>query len=147
MLADADTPSVIRAWSDGDCAPGRKLWSRLADMGVLELGGCPVELVIAFEELGRAAVPGPYVESVAVLPALLPGFEPGVMATVAVPPHVPYALDAAVSDIVYVVDEGTIWTAAAERELQSVDRARRLAEVHPVSPVARIDGTPAFDLG
>src|ERR1700709_2135746 len=80
LLAAADTPSVIRSWSRGDHAPGRKLWSRLAEQGVLSLnlpaehggfGATAVDLVLAFEQLGRAAVPGPYVESVAVLPALL----------------------------------------------------------------------------
>src|SRR5213082_30633 len=82
LLADADPPSVIRAWAPGDTAPGRKLWARLAEQGVLALalpephggfGATPVDLVLAFEQLGRAAVPGPYVESVAVLPALLTG--------------------------------------------------------------------------
>ncbi|MBO0518312.1 acyl-CoA dehydrogenase family protein, partial [Streptomyces beijiangensis] len=58
----------------GDPAPGLALWSRLADAGVFALavpeayegvGPLPVELAAAFVELGRHAVPGPVVETVA----------------------------------------------------------------------------------
>ncbi|MFE2536096.1 acyl-CoA dehydrogenase family protein [Streptomyces sp. NPDC059371] len=74
MLAAADTPSAVRAWAGGDHAPGRALWSRLAEAGVFALavpeayegvGPLPVELAVAFVELGRHAVPGPVVETVA----------------------------------------------------------------------------------
>ncbi|WP_406836858.1 acyl-CoA dehydrogenase family protein [Streptomyces sp. AHU1] len=74
MLAAADTPSAVRAWADGDHAPGRALWSRLAEAGVFTLavpeeyegvGPLPVDLAAAFVELGRHAVPGPVVETVA----------------------------------------------------------------------------------
>ena len=61
----------------------------------------PVEVCVAFEALGRHAVPGPWVESAAYLPVAL-GREVEGIATVAVPPHVPYALDADVADEVYV---------------------------------------------
>src|SRR5881227_2309404 len=66
MLASADVPSTVRGWAAGDAAPGRKLWARLTEMGLAELAAEPVGLVLAFEELGRAAAPGPYVESIAV---------------------------------------------------------------------------------
>jgi hypothetical protein len=75
MLTAAGTPAVVRAWSAGDHGPGRALWSRLADAGVFALAvpdahqglnPHPVELVVAFEQLGRHAVPGPLVETVAV---------------------------------------------------------------------------------
>ncbi len=55
---------------------------------------------MAFEALGRYAVPGPWVESAAYLPVLL-GREIDDVATVAVPPHVPFALDADVADTVH----------------------------------------------
>ncbi|AZS87857.1 acyl-CoA dehydrogenase [Streptomyces griseoviridis] len=73
MLTAARTPAVIRSWSAGDHGAGRALWSRLADAGVFALavpeadgglGPRPVELVVAFVELGRHAVPGPLVETV-----------------------------------------------------------------------------------
>jgi alkylation response protein AidB-like acyl-CoA dehydrogenase len=112
LLAAADTPKVARAWADGDHEPGLKLWSRLAEQGVTSLADEPVFLAVAFERLGFHAVPGPWVESVAYL-----GLEEGI-GTVAVPPHVPYALDADVTDR---RDVGTMHV--------SVDRTRRLFEV------------------
>ncbi|WP_042416171.1 acyl-CoA dehydrogenase family protein, partial [Streptacidiphilus anmyonensis] len=74
MLAAADTPSAARAWARGDHTPGRALWDRLAKAGVFALavpeqfdgaGPLPLELSLAFEALGRHAVPGPAVETVA----------------------------------------------------------------------------------
>ncbi|MEV0452426.1 acyl-CoA dehydrogenase family protein [Streptomyces sp. NPDC050600] len=74
MLSAADTPGAVRAWEAGDTAPGRALWTRLAEAGVFALavperhdglGPLPLELAVAFTELGRHAVPGPLVETVA----------------------------------------------------------------------------------
>ena len=127
LLSSSDTVAVARAWADGDSAPGLKLWARLAEQGVLSLAtdATPVELVIAFEALGRYAVPGPWVESAAYLPVAL-GREVDGVATLALPPHVPYALDADVADVVYVVS-----TPATEVGdlVGSVDRTRRLFSV------------------
>ncbi|MGI5374665.1 acyl-CoA dehydrogenase family protein [Streptomyces sp. CA-251387] len=86
MLTAADTPAAVREWSRGEHARGRALWSRIAEAGVFALavpeayeglGSRPVELALAFVELGRHAVPGPLVETVsaAVLLAGLP--DPG----------------------------------------------------------------------
>ncbi|KQW53031.1 acyl-CoA dehydrogenase [Nocardioides sp. Root1257] len=124
LLSNADTVAVARAWADGDHEPGVKLWGRLAEMGVTSLADEPVFLVLAFERLGYHAVPGPYVESIAYLAR-----DEGI-ATVAVPPHVPYALDADVADVPYV---GPMRV--------SVDRTRRLFEVETPSPTDRT----AFD--
>src|SRR5215467_3520943 len=55
LLASSDVPVAVRAWAAGDFGPGRKLWTRLDDLGLRELAGDPVGLVLAFEELGRAA--------------------------------------------------------------------------------------------
>jgi alkylation response protein AidB-like acyl-CoA dehydrogenase len=83
MLTAADTPSVIRDWSRGKHDSGRALWSRIAEAGVFALavpeeyggfGPRPVELAVAFVELGRHAVPGPLVETVAAAALLT---EPG----------------------------------------------------------------------
>lgn len=74
MLGASGTPGVARAWATGDHRPGRALWTRIARAGVFGLavpeqhggsGLLPVELALAFEELGRHAVPGPLVETVA----------------------------------------------------------------------------------
>jgi len=127
LLASSDTVAVARAWAEGDHEPGLKLWARLAEQGLLMLAteATPVELVIAFEALGRHAVPGPWVESAAYLPLAL-GAEVDGVATVALPPHVPFALDADVADRVYV---GASPATSVGDLRVSVDRARRLFEV------------------
>lgn len=166
LLAAADTPAIVRAWSTGDLDPGRKLWSRLADQGVLALGlaeadggfgATAVDLVLAFEQLGRAAVPGPYVESVAVLPALLSGTTDAqrltsigagtTVATVAAPPRVPFALDAQAADLCYLALDGHLHRAECGSPLASVDRARRISEVSAVEDLGAIDAAPALRLG
>ena len=61
-------------------APFRPLWARLAEIGVTGLavpaqrgglGASPADLVVAAEELGHHAVPGPLAESLAAVPTLL----------------------------------------------------------------------------
>jgi alkylation response protein AidB-like acyl-CoA dehydrogenase len=156
LLDNSDTPAVARSWASGDPTPGRKLWTRLSDQGVLALvvpeqrgglGGTPVDLVLAFIELGRAAVPGPYAESGAVLPLLGVDVDDDTMATLALPPHVPYALDAVVSNAVYLLHDGALHTAQIVGERRSVDAARRLAKVVAHRRVTAVDPEPAFRLG
>ncbi len=127
LLAAADTAAVARAWADADHEPGLTLWSRLAEQGltVLATEATPVEVAIAFEALGRHAVPGPWVESAVYLPLAL-GREVEGIATVAVPPHVPYALDADIADQVYLGN--ALASGVGDRHV-SVDRTRRLFEV------------------
>ncbi|WP_406371036.1 acyl-CoA/acyl-ACP dehydrogenase [Streptomyces sp. NBC_00647] len=147
MLTSADTPSAVRAWAAGDHAPGRALWSRLAEAGVFALavpeayegvGLLPVELAVAFVELGRHAVPGPVVETVAAAvllselgepgPAerLLPGLASGkTVATFA--PAGAYALDADAAALL-VVEGETLRRAPGHGPVRaSVDPSRRLA--------------------
>jgi alkylation response protein AidB-like acyl-CoA dehydrogenase len=147
LLAAADVPTAVRAWGAGDFAPGRKLWQRLAELGLMDLGAHPVELVMAFEEVGRAAVPGPYVESVAVLPTLLPDADPDAMATLAMPPHVPVALDGAAADRVYLVDGSSLSTATVGATIESVDKARLLTEVVAADSLGEVDPAAGFDRG
>ncbi|MDC0770043.1 acyl-CoA dehydrogenase family protein [Streptomyces sp. HD] len=132
MLARSDTPSVIRDWSRGEHARGRALWSRIAEAGVFALavpeayeglGPRPVELAVAFVELGRHAVPGPLVETVAAA-ALLAGIpEPGpakrllpalgageAMVTLS---HAGYALDADAADLRLAVSGADVPTGSA----------------------------------
>ena len=80
LLADADVPNAARRWASGDPASGLAVWRRLADLGVTALavpekqgglGASPLDLVVACEELGHHAVPGPVAESLAAGPALL----------------------------------------------------------------------------
>ncbi|MGI9084929.1 MAG: acyl-CoA dehydrogenase family protein [Aeromicrobium sp.] len=148
LLSKANTPAVNRAWADGDHEPGLKLWSRLADLGVTVLAteATPVEVVVAFEALGRHAVPGPWVESAAYLPVALPAEDLSERrATVAVPPQVPHALDADIVDEAYVVGDG-LHTAIAGDQVTSVDGSRRLFTVDAGEPVEHGDLDAAFEL-
>ena len=151
LLAASDTAAVARAWADGDPAPGLALWKRLADQGLTMLAteASPVEVCVAFEALGRHGVPGPWVESAAYLPVAL-GREVDGIATVALPPHVPYALDADVADHVYV---GTSPADSVGPPIASVDRSRRLfrvagsGETHPAAFELAVLATSAQLLG
>jgi alkylation response protein AidB-like acyl-CoA dehydrogenase len=160
LLTAADTPAAARAWAAGDPEPGLKLWRRLTDVGVSALlvpaehgglGATTVDLVVAFEALGRFAVPGPWVESAAYLPtaatdgALLERVASGAVATVAVRPHTPRALDADVASEVYAVSDGTLRHATAGSLHRSVDPARRLFDLTPGDLVADVDEGQAFD--
>jgi acyl-CoA dehydrogenase-like protein len=127
LLSAAAVPTAVRAWAAGEHGPGLEILAKLAKIGVNELAEYPVELVVVFEELGRHAVPGPLIESYAIAPALGLSAE---LATVAVPPHVPYALDADVATP-FVVTGDAVCHAEVGAPLTSVDPARRLFEVTP----------------
>jgi hypothetical protein len=82
LLSAADVPAAARAWAAGDRAPGRAVWRELAGLGVTGLavperhgglGASPLDLVVACQELGHHAVPGPVAESLAAVPVLLAG--------------------------------------------------------------------------
>ncbi|MGA6166533.1 acyl-CoA dehydrogenase family protein [Amycolatopsis magusensis] len=147
-LSTADCDAAARAWAEDDLGPGMKLWHGLSALGLLDLldsGGSLVDLVVAFERLGYHAVPGPWVETAAVLPALAIG-SGGRPASVVLPPHVPYGLDADVADLrLLLVDDGVHEFEPGER-LESVDRARRLFRPEPGARIG--DGVPlAFEHG
>ncbi|WUB39061.1 acyl-CoA dehydrogenase family protein [Streptomyces sp. NBC_00588] len=160
MLAAADTPSVVRDWSRGDHTSGRALWSRIAEAGVFSLavaekyGGMglrPVELTVAFIELGRHAVPGPLVETVAAAvlldglddacPAerLLPTLASG--ASVATFTTGRYALDADMADVLLAVTDPC--TAAPRPEVPGPPPAATLYVTpppdHPEGPPTPAD--------
>ncbi|NDU77025.1 acyl-CoA dehydrogenase [Actinomadura sp. DSM 109109] len=138
LLGGAGTAAAARAWAAGDTGPGRALWSAVAGAGAFavavpeDAGGAgllPVELAVAAEELGRAAAPGPYVETLAAA-ELLGGTpwpsriaEGGAVVTLAVP----HALDADVADLVLTADG--VERAATGEAVASLDPARRLFRV------------------
>ena len=162
-LAAADVPAAIRAWSSGDTGPGRKVWATLADLGVTALavseefdgiGAHPVDLVVAAERLGRWGVPGPVTESIAVAPILLADDERSValasgelIATVAMPPLTPRAVDADTAGLVLLARDGEASDAAAGREHESVDPARRLFDVTATGAARNADTARAFEYG
>lgn len=175
LLADAKTPAVIRSWGAGELDPGRAVLRQLADAGVTGLaiserfGGLdahPVDLVVAFTEIGRSGVPGPLVEMAAAIPALLqrlpdeslaqrwlPGIADGtVLASLVSLPSVPRALDGDIADVVFRIEEDKLEQVTVTAKLDSVDAARRLFDVESASQLAQGDeiraaGTAAFDAG
>jgi alkylation response protein AidB-like acyl-CoA dehydrogenase len=149
LLAASDTVAVARAWADGDHEPGLKLWSRLAEQGVTELAGedTTVELCVAFEALGRHGVPGPWVESAAVLPLVLGRDLSGTIASLAMPPQVPYALDADIADEVFVLVDGTLHSGTVGEPVGSVDRTRHLFTVTPGEVVETVELTGGLGAG
>ncbi|MFI5791837.1 acyl-CoA dehydrogenase family protein [Streptomyces sp. NPDC051677] len=150
MLTAAETPSVVRDWSRGEQTSGRALWARIAEAGVFALaipeayqglGLRPVELAVAFVELGRHAVPGPLVETVAAaalfadpgpagrfLPALAAGES---MATAAY--EGAYALDGDAAAVHLALGAGGLRLAPGHDGTvrPSLDPARRLTRLLP----------------
>lgn len=113
----------------------------LAAIGITELTD-PVDLVVAFEELGHHAVPGPLVESIAVVPVFVTCEG---TASVAFPPHVPYAPEA---DAYFLVEDNTLREARPGAEVTSVDPTRRLFELIGGPVIATgVPADRAFDLG
>ena len=149
LLAASDTASVARAWAGGDHEPGLKLWTRLAQQGVTELSGedTTVELCLAFEALGRHAVPGPWVESAAVLPLALGRDLSETIASLAAPPQVPYAPDADVASELFVVHDGRLHAATIDAPVRSVDRTRHLFQLVPGDEVDTVELHDALALG
>ena len=177
MLGRADVPAAARRWADGDLAPGLALWRRLAGLGVTALavpekrgglGASPLDLVVACEELGHHALPGPVAESLAAVPALLAGLEdagepPGacgewlaglaagdLIATLAMPPRLPFAADAGAAGLVLLAEDGVVRRARLGATHRSVDPARSLSEAHGGEVLARDAGAAAaraLDLG
>jgi alkylation response protein AidB-like acyl-CoA dehydrogenase len=163
-LAAADVPGAVRAWSRGDTAPGRKVWAQLADLGVTALavpeqfdglGAHAVDLVVALERLGRWCVPGPIAESVAVAPVLMADDDRcaalaagELIATVALLPQAPRAIDADTAGLVLRADSGgQVSEANAGEQHQSVDPSRRLFDVTPTGTTWDADVACAYEFG
>jgi alkylation response protein AidB-like acyl-CoA dehydrogenase len=178
MLAAADVPAAARSWAGGDRKPGLEIWRSLAETGVTglmvapEFGGLgaePADLVIACEEIGHHAVPGPAAESLAAVPELLAAVRAGqqavfapervagwleslasgeLIATCAAPPLLPYAADADCAGLVLVAEAGELNLARKLGLHQSVDATRTLTEVTAGEAVAQgLDAARALDLG
>ncbi|MEV6110667.1 acyl-CoA dehydrogenase family protein [Streptomyces sp. NPDC051940] len=154
LLGGAGVPATARAWAAGDHGPGRKLWSRLAGLGVTALripeasggvGGSCLDVAVAFEQLGRHAVPGPWIETAVLAPAL-PAGTPRLdeiaagelLVSVAAPPHTPRALDADTADRVLLLDGRELSAAAAGKARTSMDPTRRLFEVVRGEPLGTV---------
>ena len=162
-LGAADLPGAVRAWSAGDVAPGRKVWEQLANLGVTALavpekfdglGADPVDVVVALERLGRWCVPGPVAESIAVAPVLLADDDRcaelasgELIATVALPPDAPRAVDAEAAGLVLLATDEGVGDGAAGECHQSVDPSRRLYDVTATGDSWQADVKRAYEFG
>lgn len=162
-LGAADLPAAVRAWGDGDTAPARKVWARLADLGVTALlvpekydgiDADPIDLVVALERLGRWGVPGPVAESIAVAPILLADDDRSaalaygeLIATVALPPLVPRAVDADAAGLILFADNAQVWDGVAGQQHESVDPSRKLFDVSASGDPQSADVARAFEFG
>ena len=162
-LAAADVPGAVRSWANSDTTPGRKVWAQLAELGVTALvvdeefdglGAHPVDLVVACERLGRWCVPGPVTESIAVAPVLLADDERRaalaageLIATVAMPPTVPRAVDADFAGLVLRAADETVSDAIAVERHRSVDPSRRLFDVSASGQSRPADISRAYEFG
>ncbi|MDD7812726.1 acyl-CoA/acyl-ACP dehydrogenase [Mycobacterium sp. CSUR Q5927] len=163
-LGAADVPGAVRAWSTGDTAAGKRVWNQLSELGVTALavpeefdgiGAHPVDLVLAMEALGRWCVPGPVVESIAVAPVLLAGqgerlagLAAGELtATVALPPHIPRAVDAEAADLVLLAEAGKVNQAQAGIRHASVDPSRGVFDVTATGESWDADTARAYEVG
>lgn len=113
---------------------------RLADVGVADVTD-PVDLVVLFDELGHHAVPGPLIESIAVVPSLVPCAE---TASVAFPPHQPHAVEA---DRYFLVEGNTLREALPVTAVSSVDPSRTLYELAGGAVITTDVPAHAFELG
>jgi alkylation response protein AidB-like acyl-CoA dehydrogenase len=162
-LAAADVPTAVRAWADGDTMPGRKVWARLAELGITALAvperfdgldAHPVDLVIAMERLGRWCVPGPITESIAVAPILLAGDDRcaalaagELIVTTALPPQVPRAVDADSAGLVLLAADGRVSAAQVGARHESVDPGRKLFDVTASGATWDADVARAYEFG
>jgi hypothetical protein len=105
--------------------------------------------------LGRWGVPGPVAESIAVAPILLAAegersarlASGELIATVAMPPHVPRGVDADAAGLILLASDGEVWDAEAQAQHQSVDPARHLFDVTASGDARKADTTTAFEFG
>ena len=118
----------------------------------------PVDLVVAAERLGRWCVPGPVTESIAVAPVLLAGHDQGaersaalasgeLIATVALPPQVPRAVDADTAGVILVAADGSVSDGIAGEQVQSVDPTRKLFDVTASGDGQTADVSRAYEFG
>jgi alkylation response protein AidB-like acyl-CoA dehydrogenase len=162
-LGAADVPAAVRAWAAGDTAPGRKVWATLADLGVAALavgeehdgiGAHPVDLVVALERVGAHCVPGPVIESIAVAPILLSADDRSaalaageLIATVAIAPQMPRAVDAGFAGLILVADGDQVHDGVAGDSLDSLDPSRKLFDVSTSGAGRVADVQRAYEYG
>jgi hypothetical protein len=109
---------------------------------------------VALERIGHWCVPGPVTESIAVAPVLMAdddraeGLASGeLIATVALPPAMPRAVDAEAAALTLLAADGVVSDATAQQSHPSVDPSRRLYDVTACGERRRADVDRAYEVG
>ncbi|MBP1325971.1 alkylation response protein AidB-like acyl-CoA dehydrogenase [Leucobacter exalbidus] len=153
IVTDLGGTQLARSWAAGDTAPGLALWAQFAELGLTGLriaeadggmGGSLADLAVVFERFGYHAVPGPYVESLALLPQLVSDADRaaiagGAVATAAVAGTHPHLLDAHVAALQFSVTAGALATATAGEALESIASFRKLSRATAGADAADVD--------
>lgn len=149
-LSTLGLPSAIRQWANGDHSAGLAVWDCLVEMGLTGLcipesvggaGATATDTIVVAEQLGRHAVPGPWIESFVLVPTLfrssqtLPSFLPEwdslldgtARVSATVDEVIPLALDTDAATHVIQVSENRVRGASVETVRASVDPSRRLS--------------------
>jgi alkylation response protein AidB-like acyl-CoA dehydrogenase len=152
FLADRVTPEVRRAAAEKPGAVDRDLWRALGDLGIFGLtvpedrGGVGLgmaEATLVFEELGRAAVPGPLIGTFLAADLAVPiaaAAATGEAAVGLVPAGEPAFVEhrAGLDTLLVVSPEGVALTAAPEAAAcRPVERP-----LDPLTPVDVVDALP-----
>jgi alkylation response protein AidB-like acyl-CoA dehydrogenase len=168
MLQKECTPALVREQWTTDSGRPERLWSALAEMGVVGLlapaehGGLAMgfrDLVLLLEETGRAAVPAPVVETAAVAVPTLAASDlagewvPRIAAGDAVVTvgfgEAPLVLDADRVELLLLERDGTLHAVDPDRThltpQRSADGSRRLFEVEWSDGTPVGEAAPAFD--
>jgi len=145
--------TIAQRWAEGDSTAGVVLWQHFAELGIGGLriaeddgglGGSANDLVVIFERLGYHAAPGPYLESVALLPRLVDRatrgeLAEGAIATASVAGLAPAALDAEAASLRFVIADGAIARASVGTPVGSLATTRRLALLEPLGDRVELD--------
>lgn len=156
--------AVARAWSEGDHAPALTVYRQLAEAGITGLivddavggsGAGATEMVVAAEQIGRIALPGPVAETLAAVPTALAaagsaealeallGGRPATIAAAATG----YRAAAPSDADVYLLRGGALSSAAIVTERASVDPTRTVADVEAGTALGSADESAVARLG
>ncbi|MFD4422936.1 acyl-CoA dehydrogenase family protein [Agromyces sp. NPDC058484] len=146
LVQDHGGAAVAQQWASGDHTAGLALWHSFGELGLAGLrvaeaegglGGSAADLAIVFERLGYHAAPGPYLESVALLPRLVDDearsalIGDGAIATASVEGLAPAALDPDIATHRFAIGDGWIAPAVEFERIESLAPVRRLGRLVP----------------
>lgn len=138
--------TTAQRWAAGDTSTGLELWRQFGELGLAGLrmpedqgglGGTTGDLAIVFERLGYHAVPGPYLESIALLPRLVDAETRSALAsgdaiaTASVNRLTPAALDPDAATHRFVIGDDWIAPAVEFEHIESMAPVRRLGRLVP----------------